>query len=95
MSKSNVVALDKDWWKKDRDSSEGSALAIRKKRALPKKLHPPKYFSERFGMGLDNIYDAIRMGHLYAWPTGNRRWGISEEDFEEFLQYLRKKRGVA
>lgn len=89
MRKSNVVRLDKEWWKKEREPSE--ALVIQKKRKLAERYFSLHDLAKRFQCGYDLLYKAVRRKELEAEVIG-KSYRVSEEALEKFLDLCRKKK---
>jgi excisionase family DNA binding protein len=87
----NVVLLEKDWWKSAREPAQ--KLVVRKKSKLSTEYFTPRQIADRFQVGLDRIYDAIKFGELEAIVFG-RQYRISREALEEYFEACdaRKKR---
>ena len=89
MRKSNVVRLNKEWWKKEREP--GDSLIIQRKRKLAERYFSLHELSKRFQCGYDLLYKAVRRGELEAEVVG-KSYRVSEEALERFLDLCRKKK---
>jgi excisionase family DNA binding protein len=85
-SSTQVVLLDKDFWKEEREPSRATDLKIidSKSFKVAPQYHSVKKVASRFAVGRDAIYDLINAGDLQAIKVG-KQWRISEEDLKRYL----------
>ena len=92
MKTTNVVMLDKDWWKTERVPSK--ELVLKKPAKLSERYFSIKEVMRRFSVGYDLIYKAIVKGDLYAEAVG-RSYRISEQAIQDWLELCRRKKRLA
>jgi excisionase family DNA binding protein len=83
VKKSNVVALDKDWWNKDREPSP-KPMAITKRVKVSSRYWTPKEISDQIGIALSTVYELIASKELRAARIG-RTYRVANEDLEAYL----------
>lgn len=87
----NVVQLNKDWWKVERKPA--TEVTVQKKRKLADRYYSLDQMAKRFQCGYNLLYKAVQRGELQAEVIG-RSYRVSEDAVERFLDLCRKKKQV-
>jgi excisionase family DNA binding protein len=87
----NVVQLNKDWFRTQREV--GAAAVVPKRQKLAPRYYSLSEMAQRFQCGYDLLYKAIRSRELEAEVVG-RSYRVSEEAMEKYLTLCRKKKSV-
>jgi len=79
-----VIALSKDWWKKERPAAEGQLVVKRRTKIPTSPLMTVKEVAGLLSVKVGTIYDRINDGKLECQRVGRCK-RISREALEDFL----------
>jgi excisionase family DNA binding protein len=90
--KAELIRIEKDWYKKDRPSSDADVLAILpKRRKVPSKVYTVKELMQLLKCQKDLIYGAVKSGELFAHRVGSRGIRVDEAALEDYLNRPRRR----